>query len=71
MVLVFSSAYTKVRQDDFVSKFNVPTLSASINIPQFSMQRFEQEVYDFGDIESGEEPHVEVDDEIIPLSLGN
>ena len=64
LVLVYSSAYAKITQQglfDFVSKFNLdlPTLKSTINIPEFSMERFEQK-FDLFDTQNGEEPHVEV-----------
>jgi DNA modification methylase len=63
LVLIYSSNYAKITQQglfDFVSKFNldVPSLNAVINIPEFSMQRFEQK-FDLFQVETGEEPHVE------------
>lgn len=75
LVLVYSSAYAKITQQglfDFVSKFNldIPTLKDVINIPEFSMQRFEQK-FDLFDVETGEEPHVEVDDKNIIVQPGD
>lgn len=75
LVLVYSSAYAKITQQglfDFVSKFNldVPSLNTVINIPEFSMQRFEQK-FDLFDVETGEEPHVEVDVKNIIVKPGD
>ena len=62
LVLVYSSAYAKITQQglfDFVNKFQLelPELKNSINIPEFSMERYDQkfDVYDTG---SAEEPEV-------------
>lgn len=65
LVLVYSSAYAKITQQglfDFVSTFNldIPAMKDVINIPEFSMERFEQK-FDLFDVQNGEEPHVEVD----------
>lgn len=62
LVLVYSSAYAKITQQglfDFVEKFklDVPELRKSINIPDFSFQRFEQK-FDLFDVENAEEPEV-------------
>ena len=75
LVLVYSSAYAKITQQglfDFVSKFSldIPSLNAVINIPEFSMQRFEQK-FDLLDIQSGEEPFVEVDEKNIIVKTGD
>ena len=75
LVLVYSSAYAKITQQglfDFVSKFSldIPSLNAVINIPEFSMQRFEQK-FDLLDIQSGEEPFVEVDEKNIIVKSGD
>ena len=64
LVLVYSSAYAKITQQglfDFVSKFNLdlPSLKSTINIPEFSMERFEQK-FDLFDTQNGEEAHVVV-----------
>lgn len=71
LVLVYSSAYAKITQDglfDFVNKFSIelPDLNDAINIPEFSMQRYEQK-FDVYDTETSEEPHVylEEGDQII------
>jgi DNA modification methylase len=75
LVLVYSSQYAKITQQglfDFVSKFNldIPILNAVINIPEFSMQRFEQK-FDLFQVETGEEPHVEVDEKNIIVKSGD
>ncbi len=75
LVLVYSSAYAKITQQglfDFVSKFNldIPSLNAVINIPEFSMQRFEQK-FDLFQVETGEEPHVELDEKNIIVKTGD
>jgi len=75
LVLVYSSAYAKITQQglfDFVSKFNldIPTLNDVINIPEFSMQRFEQK-FDLFQVETGEEPHVELDEKNIIVQPGD
>ncbi|MBC7750074.1 MAG: site-specific DNA-methyltransferase [Methylotenera sp.] len=75
LVLIYSSAYAKITQQglfDFVSKFNldIPTLKSVINIPEFSMQRFEQK-FDFFEVATGEEPHVEVDEKNIIVQPGD
>lgn len=75
LVLVYSSAYAKITQQglyDFVSKFNldIPTLKEVINIPEFSMERFEQK-FDLFDTQNGEEPHVEVDEKNIIVKPGD
>jgi len=53
MVLVYSSAYAKITQDglfNFVSKFDldIKDVVDHINIPEFSMERFEQKFDIFG-----------------------
>ena len=75
LVLVYSSAYAKITQQglfDFVSNFNldVPTLKDVINIPEFSMERFEQ-TFDLFDTQNGEEPHVEVEEKNIVVKPGD
>ena len=75
LVLVYSSAYAKITQQgmfDFVSKFNldVPSLRDRINIPEFSMERFEQK-FDLFDVQNGEEPEVEVDINNLIVSPGD
>ena len=61
LVLIYSSTYAKITQQglfDFVSKFNLdlPTLKETINISDFSMERFEQK-FDLFDTQNGEELH--------------
>ena len=75
LVLVYSSAYAKITQQglfDFVTNFNldIPALKDVINIPEFSMQRFEQK-FDLFDTQNGEEPFVEVDNKNIIVSPGD
>lgn len=75
LVLVYSSAYAKITQQglyDFVSNFNldIPTLKDVINIPEFSMQRFEQ-TFDLFETQNGEEPHVEVEEQNIIVCPGD
>lgn len=75
LVLVYSSAYAKITQQglfDFVSKFNLdlPTLKSTINIPEFSMERFEQK-FDLFDTQNGEEPHVEVNQLMNVIKAGD
>ena len=75
LVLVYSSAYAKITQQgmfDFVSKFNldVPSLRDRINIPEFSMERFEQK-FDLFDVQNGEEPEVEIDINNLIVSPGD
>lgn len=75
LVLIYSSHYAKITQQglfDFVSKFelDIPSLQDTINIPEFSMQRFEQK-FDFFDVENAEEPDVIIDDENVKVSLGD
>src|SRR5690606_10521606 len=60
LVLVYSSAYAKVTQQglfDFVEKFNldIPDLKGIIAIPDFSIERFEQN-FDVYNIDEEEEP---------------
>lgn len=67
LVLIYSSQYAKITQQglfDFVSKFDIdiPNLNESINIPEFSMDRYEQK-FDLYDTENAEEPWVEPDEE--------
>lgn len=62
LVLVYSSAYAKITQQglfDFVNKYNIdlPELNNTINVPEFSMERYEQK-FDIYDTENSEEPHV-------------
>lgn len=69
LVLVYSSTYAKITQQglfDFVSTFNIdlPDVKAVINIPEFSMERFEQK-FDLYDTNNAEEPHVIVTSEPI------
>lgn len=75
LVLIYSSQYAKITQQglfDFVSKFelDIPSLQNAINIPEFSMKRFEQK-FDLFDVDNAEEPYVIVDDEDIKVSLGD
>ena len=75
LVLVYSSAYAKITQQglfDFVTNFNldIPSLKDVINIPEFSMERFEQK-FDLFDVQNGEEPHVYVDDKNIIVKPGD
>jgi hypothetical protein len=75
LVLVYSSAYARITQQglfDFVSTFNldIPSLKDVINIPEFSMERFEQ-TFDLFDVQNGEEPHVYVDDKNIIVKPGD
>lgn len=67
LVLIYSSQYVKISQQglfDFVSKFDIdiPGLNESINIPEFSMERYEQK-FDLYDTETAEEPWVAVEQE--------
>ena len=75
LVLVYSSNYARITQQglfDFVSKFNLdlPTLKDTMNISDFSLERFEQK-FDFFDTQSGEEPHVEVEEKNIIVKPGD
>ena len=75
LVLVYSSNYAKITQQglfDFVSKFNldIPSLKDKINIPEFSMDRFEQK-FDLFDVNNAEEPEVEVLDKNIMVKTGD
>lgn len=75
LVLVYSSAYAKITQQglfDFVELFNLdmPELNATINLPEFSMQRFEQK-FDRFNVEEGEEPHVYVDEVDVIVKAGD
>jgi DNA modification methylase len=75
LVLVYSSAYAKITQQglfDFVTKFNldIPSMSDVISLPEFSMQRFEQK-FDLFEVETGEEPHVEVAADSCVVSKGD
>lgn len=67
LVLVYSSQYAKITNQglfDFVSKYeiDVPELNDAINIPEFSMERFEQK-FDLMDVDNAEEDHVYFDDD--------
>jgi len=69
LVLIYSSHYAKITNQglfDFVSKFDIDIseVDTSINIPEFSMERFEQQ-FDMFDVETAEEEHVYVDDNVI------
>lgn len=69
LVLVYSSAYAKITHQglfDFVSKFklDVPELRESINIPDFSFDRFEQK-FNLFDTESAEEEEVYCEESVI------
>jgi hypothetical protein len=75
LVLVYSSAYAKITQQgmfDFVSKFNLdlPKMNETINIEGFSMTRFEQK-FDLFEVETGEEPHAEVEENNIVVQTGH
>jgi DNA modification methylase len=75
LVLVYSSAYAKITQQgmfDFVSKFNLdlPAMNETINIEGFSMTRFEQK-FDLFEVETGEEPHVDLDQDNIVVQTGD
>ncbi len=75
LVLVYSSAYAKITQQglfDFVTTFNldIPKLIEVINIPEFSMERFQQ-TFDLFDTQNAEEPHVEVPEKDIIVKPGD
>lgn len=77
LVLIYSSQYAKITQHglfDFVSKFNldIPELQSIVNLPEFSMPRFEQkfDVYGIGFI-GEDEPIVDVDAESIIVNEGD
>lgn len=75
LVLVYSSAYAKITQQglfDFVSNFNLdlPSIKDTINIPEFSMERYEQK-FDVYDTEAAEEPHVYINEKDIKVKPGD
>jgi DNA modification methylase len=75
LVLIYSSTYAKITQQglfDFVSKFNLdlPALKETMNISDFSIERFEQK-FDLFDTNNGEESHVEVDEKNIIVNAGD
>lgn len=75
LVLIYSSQYAKITQQglfDFVSKFEFDTieLKDAINIPEFSMQRYEQ-TFDLYETDEGEEACVEVKDKNIIVKPGD
>lgn len=75
LVLVYSSQYAKITQQglfDFVNKFDIklPELGDAINLPEFSMQRYEQK-FDVYDTDSAEEPHMYPEEENIIVSEGD
>lgn len=75
LVLVYSSAYAKITQQglfDFVSRFEIdlPELRDVINIPEFSMQRYDQK-FDVYQVGEAEEPHVYPNEEDIVVKAGD
>lgn len=76
LVLIYSSQYARITQQglfDFVSKFqlDIPSLQNAINIPEFSMQRFEQK-FDLFDVNNAEEPEVDMDEsDVIIVAPGD
>lgn len=75
LVLVYSSAYAKITQQglfDFVNKYNIdlPELKNTINVPEFSMERYEQK-FDVYQTDEAEEPHVYLDEKDIIVQSGD
>lgn len=75
LVLVYSSQYAKITNQglfDFVSQYeiDIDSINKSINIPEFSMPRFEQQ-FDLIDVENAEEDHVYLDDDVIIVGAGD
>lgn len=75
LVLVYSSAYANVTQQgmfNFIEKFelNFPEIKDVVNIPDFSIHRFEQK-FDLYDVNDAEEPEVEPDRGTIIVKPGD
>jgi DNA modification methylase len=75
LVIVYSSAYAKITQKglfDFVTEFelDLPDLKNFINIPDFSIERYEQK-FDIYDTGSCEEPHVIIHPDKIIVKPGD
>lgn len=75
LVLMYSSAYAKITQQglfDFVAKFelDLPSLKESMNLQDFSLERFEQK-FDLFQTSDGEEPHVDVPESDIIVKTGD
>lgn len=75
LVLVYSSQYAKITQKgmfDFVSKFDIdlPGMFKSINLPDFSTQRYEQQ-FDLYQTGLSEEPIPEISEENIIVQFGD
>lgn len=75
LVLVYSSAYAKVTQQglyNFLEKFDLdfPEMKDVINIPDFSVQRFEQK-FDLFDVNGAEEPEVDVEEANVIVKPGD
>lgn len=67
LVLIYSSQYAKITQQglfDFVEKFklDIPDLQETMQLPDFSMQRYEQK-FDIYDTGNSEEPWIGVEKE--------
>lgn len=75
LVLIYSSIYAKISQKglfDFVEEYelNFSEIKDTIDIPDLSIERFEQK-FDLFDITGGEEPEVIVDDEDLIVKPGD
>lgn len=78
LVLIYSSAYAKITQQgmyDFVSKFDIdiPDLKDVMNIPDFSMDRFEQtyDAYNINEDNGEDDAYFVNDDEEIKVQPGD
>jgi hypothetical protein len=75
LVLVYSSIYAKIRQQglfDFLEQYdlNFVEVKETIDLPEFSMDRFEQK-FDLFDVSGAEEPEVEVADADVIVKAGD
>lgn len=75
LVLVYSSIYAKISQQglyDFIGKYEIDysEIKTAIEIPDFSIDRFEQK-FDLFDVTGGEEPLVDVKDEEVIVKPGD
>ena len=75
MVLLYSSAYSSITQQglfDYVAKFDLsfPEMKDHIQIPAFSIDRFEQK-FDLFDVNSAEEPDVILVEDSVVVKSGD
>lgn len=75
LVLVYSSMYAKITRQglhDFIEAYSIDLseIKDIIELPEFSMGRFEQQ-FDFYNVLEGEEPEVEIDESHVIVKPGD